>query len=220
VPVANRYFGVFQSGEVKVRGIELRRHDTPAYIREFQKEMLARMAEARDAQALLALQPELRACLRAWREDLRRGRVPLEKLVVRHTLSRELDRYRSPSPAAIAARQLEAEGKHLRPGQAVRFLYTLGRPGVRAWDLNEPPDPATLDRRRYRVLLDRAAETILELFPVPPPLTLFPLSFREPIPLRIEPDGSLPARVDRAALDHRFHQVGAEAVAELAVVGD
>jgi DNA polymerase-2 len=36
--VANRYFGVFQSGEIKVRGIELRRHDTPDFIKELQQQ--------------------------------------------------------------------------------------------------------------------------------------------------------------------------------------
>jgi hypothetical protein len=38
---------------------------------------------------------------------------------------------------AAALLQLEAAGKSLRPGQNVRILYTLGRPGVRAWDLPE-----------------------------------------------------------------------------------
>jgi DNA polymerase-2 len=28
VPVPNRYFGVFQDGSLKMRGIEVRRHDT------------------------------------------------------------------------------------------------------------------------------------------------------------------------------------------------
>jgi DNA polymerase-2 len=183
VPVANRYFGVFQNGEVKARGIELRRHDTPIYIRDLQKEMLAHMAQAPDLPALLALQPELRARLRAAGDDLRRGRVPPEKLVVRHTLSRELERYRSPSPAAIAARQLAEAGKPLRPGQAVRFLYTLGKPGVHAWDLDEAIPPARLDVRRYLTLLERAAGTILEIFPVHPPPSLFPLPQREAVPV-------------------------------------
>ena len=35
-PVANRYFGVFRDGEIKVRGIAARRHDTPAFIARVQ----------------------------------------------------------------------------------------------------------------------------------------------------------------------------------------
>ena len=33
LPVPNRYFGVFEDGTLKVRGIEERRHDTPAFIK-------------------------------------------------------------------------------------------------------------------------------------------------------------------------------------------
>ena len=31
LPVPNQYFGVYQDGTVKVRGIEARRHDTPSF---------------------------------------------------------------------------------------------------------------------------------------------------------------------------------------------
>jgi hypothetical protein len=55
-------------------------------------------------------------------------------------------------------------GKELRPGQRAAFLYTLGRPGVRAWDLPGKPDPRAVDLRRYEVLLLRAAGIILESF--------------------------------------------------------
>ena len=34
LPVANRYFGAYRSGELKMRGIEARRHDTPGPVQE------------------------------------------------------------------------------------------------------------------------------------------------------------------------------------------
>ncbi len=82
--------------------------------------------------------------------------IPVEDLLVSLTLSRQLSEYRSPSPAARAAAQLAAVGKILRPGQRVRFVYTLGEPGVHAWDLPQPPDVRSIDQERYRVLLLRA----------------------------------------------------------------
>ena len=66
------------------------------------------------------------------------------------------------SPAAHAAVQLEAVGKSMRPGQMVRFLYTMGKPGVVAWDLPARPDPKTLDIPRYAELLLRAAASVLQ----------------------------------------------------------
>jgi DNA polymerase-2 len=158
--VANRYFGVFQSGEIKCRGIELRRHDTPPFLAELQQEALNLLAQCRDdehlPQALNRIQALAARCL----DDLRHGRIPPEKLVIRQTLSRALDEYKSPSPAAIAARQLEQAGKFLRPGQIVRFIYTLGEPGVRAWDLVEIFNPKTVNIRIYKILLNRMMQTI------------------------------------------------------------
>ena len=37
-----------------------------------------------------------------------------------------------------------------------------GRPGVHAWDLPDPPNPAAVDLDRYRVLLLRAAATVFQ----------------------------------------------------------
>jgi DNA polymerase-2 len=162
IPVANRYFGLFQSGEIKVRGIELRRRDTPVFVSEVQMELLQLLAGAADAFTLSACFPSACVLLRRKLGDLHAGRVPLEKLIVRQTLSRSLEEYRTPSPAARAALQLSAVGKNLRPGQAVRLLYTRGEPGVAAWDLLPLPDPRTLDLAQYEKLLFRAAHTILE----------------------------------------------------------
>ncbi|MGI0049546.1 MAG: DNA polymerase domain-containing protein, partial [Nitrososphaera sp.] len=44
LPVANRYFGAFEDGSLKIRGIEARRHDTPLLFEKFQLEVLKIMA--------------------------------------------------------------------------------------------------------------------------------------------------------------------------------
>lgn len=162
LPVANRYFGVFQDGSLKTRGIEARRSDTPPFVARTQMEILERMARAPGVDRLPALLPEIVAMLRRRLHDLRRGQVPLESLLASQKLSRNLDAYRTPSPAARAAAQLETAGKTVKRGQRVRFLYTLGDPGVYAWDLPAPPDPASVDVARYTELLLRAAETVLQ----------------------------------------------------------
>jgi DNA polymerase-2 len=161
VPVANRYFGVFQDGSIKVRGIEARRRDTPPFIVETQMSILEILAQAPDAEGLKDVLPKAQALVHKRLETLRMGRVPVEKLLVSQKLSRELGEYSSPSPVARAVRQMQEAGKVVRPGQRVRFLYTRGRPGVWAWDIPEPADLRTVDVRRYRTLLERAAETVL-----------------------------------------------------------
>jgi DNA polymerase-2 len=162
VPVANRYFGVYQDSSLKVRGIETRRRDTPRFISEAQEEILARLAQEPDAGRLAECLPPILALLHRRLAQLRAGRIPLEKLLVSQKLSKTLEEYRDPSPAARAAAQLARIGKTVKQGQRVRFIYTRGDPGVHAWDLPTPPSPAALDVPRYTTLFIRAASSVLQ----------------------------------------------------------
>jgi DNA polymerase-2 len=164
VPVPNRYFGVFQDGSLKMRGIEIRRHDTPAWVSNVQMGIIDILVHTPDVEDRSTYLPKVLRLMRRALTKLRTGKVRVEDLLVSLTLSRELSEYRTPSPAARAASQLAAVGKNLRPGQRVRFVYTLGEPGVHAWDLPTPPDLRRIDQERYKVLLFRAAAAILQPF--------------------------------------------------------
>ncbi|MCC6602250.1 MAG: hypothetical protein IT327_03510 [Anaerolineae bacterium] len=162
VPVANRYFGVFQNGEIKTRGIETRRHDTSPWIAQVQLAMIQRLAKVPKDQPLASAVPDLVALLRKQIDDLRNGRIPLPHLLISQRLSREIGAYRVPSPACRAATQLEAVGKSRRPGQRIRFWYVQGEAGVHAWDLPVAVETAVLDTDRYTTLLLRAASAVLQ----------------------------------------------------------
>lgn len=158
-PVPNRYFGVFQDGSIKVRGIDARRHDSPPFVAQTQMHILELLAASKDPeQALPAVIRYLQSRLR----QLHAYQIPLEDLLIRQRLGRKLDAYSSLPATARAALQLEQIGKHLRPGQRVVFLYTLGVPGVHAWDLDKQPHLASIDLARYQELLLRAASTVLQ----------------------------------------------------------
>ena len=159
IPVPNRYFGVFTTNALKVRGIELRRHDTPPFIASLQENILAQLAKA--SRPELCLSPII-TTIRAQLHALKTGQVPLETLLVSQILSRELDAYRVLSPAARAAAQLAQHNMTRYPGQRIRFLFTRGEPGVFAWDSPTAPDPATIDTAHYTELTLRAAATILQ----------------------------------------------------------
>jgi DNA polymerase-2 len=170
VPVANRFFGVLQAcaepgrsnGRIKMRGIEARRRDTPPFIKQAQRDALELLAQVPDMEQLQAYLPKV---VKLWQDrldELRSGKVPLEQLLVTQKLSRALEQYKVPSPAARAVAQLQAVGKEVKVGQYVRFLYTIGEPGVHAWDLPQRADPSRLDLDRYAELLLRAAHTVLQ----------------------------------------------------------
>lgn len=184
IAVPNKYFGVFQDGEIKTRGIETRRHDSPPFISETQMEIMEILAKATDIDRFSDYLPEIDALVQQKLADLRFGRVPLEKLVVHLTVSRNSDQYKSPSPVAVALRQLETAGKFLRPGQTIRLLYILGKTRARAWDLPTPLDIRTINIPYYRQLLLRAVDTVLEPIKESYAKTLSPVPvFFEPQPI-------------------------------------
>jgi hypothetical protein len=76
--------------------------------------------------------------------------------------SRELDGYGVLSPLAVAAHQLRAQGKTIRMGMRIRYLYVSCGLGVYAWDLPNPPDWKAIDRIQYRKLIIRAVHEILQ----------------------------------------------------------
>jgi DNA polymerase-2 len=160
-PVANRYFGVFQDGEIKTRGIDLRRGDTCRFVAAIQLKILQILAAAGGDPA--AALPAAREFVRGQRRRLRAGQELLEDLLVAQSLRRLPEEYRAPSPSARAARQLQALGKPVRAGMRIRFLFVLGGAGVHAWDAGEP-DPCRVDVDHYRRLLERAAAEVLEVF--------------------------------------------------------
>ena len=164
IPVPNRYFGVFSDGSLKLRGIELRRRDTPPWVAGVQLEILQTLAAVADPARLPEILPHVIELLRARLDDLRSGRVPPEMLVVRQKISRAAGDYRGQAAAGRAAAQLAAAGMARRPGEIVSYVITHGVPGVHAWDLPDPPDPRSIDSARYTVLLLRAAHSVLAPF--------------------------------------------------------
>ena len=166
LPVPNRYFGVFQDGSMKARGIDLRRRDAAPWVADAQREMLRCLARAETPDALPGQVSAALEILRGQLRSLRAGRVPLERLLVGKKLSKELAGYRVPSPGARAALQLLAAGKSTRPGQRIKLLFTRGEPGVHAWNLPAAPDPAALDFDYYEELMLRAAAALLQPFGV------------------------------------------------------
>jgi DNA polymerase-2 len=155
---ANRYFGSFEDGTLKVRGIEARRRDTPPFIAALQLELLEILARHADPGKGVE---EALARMRSRLAEVRRGLVPLEDMLVSHKLGREPEEYKANSAAARAARQLQAAGVTVKPGQHLRFLYTLGRPGVWAWEQPGKPARASIDVKRYEELAWRAAAAVL-----------------------------------------------------------
>jgi len=159
VAVANRYFGAYEDGSVKVRGIEARRHDTPPFIKNTQLEMLALLSRAQGIDGFRAAVPQVVVYAQEKLDALRAGEIPTRDLVVTHRLSREPKEYRVLTSAARVALQLTHAGVEISPGEMMRFVYVPGPEKVRAWEggLGEQ----ACDIGAYVELLTRAVESLL-----------------------------------------------------------
>jgi DNA polymerase-2 len=162
IGVANRFYGLDPNGEHKIRGIALRRRDTPLFVANTQMKVLSILARESDPNKLTDLLPEILVTLREQLTSLKEGEVSLEELVVTQRLSREPEKFSVLSPSAIVVRQLKQYGKTVKRGQRIRFIYIAAAPGVWAWDAPTLPDAKAVDRIKYRELLIRAVQEILQ----------------------------------------------------------
>jgi len=162
ISVANRFYGLSPDGNDKIRGIALRRCDTPKFVANVQTSVLGILAKAKDPTKLPYLLQEIIEQVQGQLDSLKKREIPLEQLVVTLGLNRELDQYSVLTSLATAARQLQLDGKTVRRGQRVRLIYTARAPGAHAWDLPKELDPCEIDVIKYRELAFRAVFEVLQ----------------------------------------------------------
>jgi len=124
VPVPNRFFCVPEEGEIKIRGLECRRHDTPPLVARMQREALAILAEAHDFESYCRKLEEAREVLERYLARVEEGSVGIEELIISRRLTRPANGYKHASATAIAAKQLDRAGVALRPGETIEYIIT------------------------------------------------------------------------------------------------
>jgi DNA polymerase elongation subunit (family B) len=164
IGVLNRYYGVMESGKVKVRGIEVRRRDMPRFVYDAQMEMINILASANDAKEFYAIIPKALKVVKDYRLKLLHGEVPVWDLIVTKHLSKNPKKYKQHVSQVIAAEQLIKEGAEVHAGKNVRFLFTDSENKrherrVKAEQLIEKGVNA--DTKKYLLLLYASAASLL-----------------------------------------------------------
>ncbi|MDD1706584.1 MAG: type B DNA-directed DNA polymerase [Methanoregulaceae archaeon] len=144
----NRYYGRLSSGELKVRGIAARRGDTPAYVREMQREMLAILQEASDRRELLELSDLVR---QRYREAVAELPSAAPAAMAIHRQISQLS-YRHTCPEASAVAACAAAGIALSPGMEVGYVVT----DARTWSVELDWNATRFDTGYYKKLLEKA----------------------------------------------------------------
>ena len=164
IGVLNRYYGVMESGKIKVRGIEVRRRDTPKFIFDAQTDIIKALCTANNTAELYQKIPEALNVVKVYRGKLLNNEVPIWDLIITKHLSKKPERYRQNVSQVIAARQLIKQGDEVHAGGNVRFVFTSAENKhydrrVRAKQLI---DETTIpDTRKYlKILYDSSANLL------------------------------------------------------------
>jgi len=169
LPVLNRYFGVFEDGSLKVRGIETRRHDTPQFLSQCQNEILEILAQGNSISDI----KQNKLCLIIKKvEDyislLKSRKVEPENLVFTKLLSKDYDKYdkKRNTLESSAIRQLELNGEYLKAGQVLQYIIIdyNGPRSKRVLPFQLLDNKTTYDVKRYSKLLVDTCNTVLEPF--------------------------------------------------------
>ena len=124
MPVPNQFVGLFEHGGMKVRGIELRRSDTPLLVKRAQAEMLRCLSQARTLAELREQIPQAAEIVRTYRRYLQDGHATVEELAITKSLSKEPQAYRHQTLSMIAAQELLARGVSLQAGDTIHYIIT------------------------------------------------------------------------------------------------
>jgi DNA polymerase elongation subunit (family B) len=160
----NRYYGVYQNGAIKTRGIETRRRDTCLYVGDCQKEMIKTLARAHDKEDFISLIPNAWVVCDSFVQKLLQGDVDVRDLVLHSRLTREPDQYHAASRAAVVAQQLVKSGKELHAGQKVRYIMVEAgsdNPLRRVKAIELFDESTRYDPRAYSELCMRAFESLI-----------------------------------------------------------
>jgi DNA polymerase, archaea type len=118
-----KYALLKEDGSIKITGFETVRRNWSFLAKEVQRDVLKFVLENKVEEAL--------AYIKGVVNDLKKGIVPLEKLILKTQITRPLDKYKAIGPHIYVARQMAAKGELVGPGTLVKYIITQGSGLVR-----------------------------------------------------------------------------------------
>ncbi|MFH0978387.1 MAG: DNA polymerase domain-containing protein [Candidatus Woesearchaeota archaeon] len=153
-PLPTCYYGVFHNGDIKARGIEIRKRSSPNIVKYFQKKALEELSSCSTEEEIVQKAPKLCSLLKRTIGRL----ASLDANALSCCLRLAKPDYKFDIPQKKVMRLLAKKGISVFPGQTVSFVFQQNRL-VLPEDYNGKPDIAF-----YRKLLLRALFVVLQPF--------------------------------------------------------
>jgi DNA polymerase elongation subunit (family B) len=174
VGVPNRYYGLFGSGQLKVRGIDVQKHVTPGWIYDTQQAMLDVFATANSAAEFRAKIPQALDVAKRAASALRERKIDPNELGLTIQSTRRVDEYQANTNTKFALQSLLHAGTVRNPGEYVKYVVARrdGPHPSRAIPIELMGESTLFGKRTaqdyhvesYTRLLARSVETILAPF--------------------------------------------------------
>jgi DNA polymerase-2 len=125
LPALNRYFGVFEDGTTKARGIETRRHDTPQLFIDFQDELLQAISRFNSVGEIKQSTHVLEDIYNKYQNFIFSRKASHSDLAFTKRLSKDTDEYSSRDTVEnCVLKILSNNGKTLHAGEEIKYIIT------------------------------------------------------------------------------------------------
>ena len=166
IEVLKHYFGITFDNELVVRGIEIRRHDIPAFIKRFQTQLLYTLFDCKYASEILTKGYENALLLVTQAIDMIMTGEGIDDkdLVISKQLRQDIQKYKSLFPHVSAAIQSR---KYPLKGDTIQYIYTdpkNNNPLCRVTLIENFSSLPPYDKEKYKEMILDAAETVLGFF--------------------------------------------------------
>jgi len=118
-----KYALISKEGKMKITGFEMIRSNSSLLAKKTQEKVLRLILEDHIPEALSTLQSEIKKLLA--------GEVPLDQLIIRTQITKELNSYSAIAPHVAIAWQMVKRGEVVSPGSTVEYIITKGKGLVR-----------------------------------------------------------------------------------------
>ena len=157
----NRYYGEFEDGTMKLRGIELRRSDTPGVVRFAQNILLENLRGSTDMDDFRRRAVKGIGMVREVVRCIKSGDCPVEELVIARRVSKEYGEYSAGTEQKRILSSLNGRGVRVNAGEVVRYLVTRDVEGKAAIPAGQLDGNENYDAHYYTRLVARALSTML-----------------------------------------------------------
>jgi DNA polymerase elongation subunit (family B) len=155
-PLPSTYYGVFQNGKIKARGIEVRQRSASKIVQAFQQNCLEYMAKCDEKKEIIGKIKDMCNYLRKVMDNIHKLDQSLLVTAVRVSKTD----YAHNIPQKKIVEKLQKKGIKIMPGQFIRYIYQKKGP-VLPEEYNGKPDV-----EQYKKLLVRSLFAILQPFGV------------------------------------------------------